>query len=97
LTDLEDWSSTNWGWGSEDQENLDKTNAGISTTDSTSEKKHISWLDECIIANSPTGDVLVIAKGPRAIFLTSKLQQMMTLTGYFIVKFLRGLVTIHSR
>ncbi len=50
--------------------------AAIKTSDKTeegSENKNDdpAWFQSCIIANSPAGDILVIAKGSKAVFFTS--------------------------
>ena len=68
----DDWN-TDWSW---DEEKTMLSAIAVKPTskptDSISEaKKNPSWFQECIVANSPAGDLLVIGQSAKAVFLTS--------------------------
>jgi len=54
------------------------------TRDDHSElKEDPAWFQNTIIANSPAGDVLVIAAGTKAVFLTSRSYVVLTYIAHY--------------
>ena len=60
-----DWDDADWGW-------KDDNGESSHTEGQTPKEASFSWLQECEVSVSPTGELIAVAKGERLVLMARK-------------------------